>query len=177
MILCGVDPGLEVSGYAVVRVGSGPTESPPAGLGNSQSFHILDAGVCRTDPGADLPARLAQMDADFSELFERYDVDQVAIEKLYSHYKHPRTAVLMGHARGVIVCSAARRGIGVLDLAATQVKRYLTGNGRATKSQMQRAVANVFGLSQLPEPNDVADALAIAYCCAGQSVQQRQIPS
>ena len=70
-----------------------------------------------------------------------------------------------------------RRGIGVLDLAATQVKRYLTGNGRATKSQMQRAVANVFGLSQLPEPNDVADALAIAYCCAGQSVQQRQIPS
>ena len=73
--------------------------------------------------------------------------------------------------------SAARRGIGVLDLAATQVKRYLTGNGRATKSQMQWAVANVFGLSQLPEPNDVADALAMAYCGAGQLAQRREIPS
>lgn len=177
MILCGIDPGLEVSGYAVVRVNIAENGNPAVGLSDPRSFHIVDAGVCRTDPQADMPDRLAQIDADFTELFEQYAVDRVAIEQLYSHYKHPRTSVLMGHARGVIICCAARRGITVRDLAATQVKRYLTGNGRATKQQMQRAVANVFGLAQLPQPNDVADALAMAYCSAGQLDGRRRIPS
>ena len=152
MDVCGIDPGLETSGYAVVR------SAPGAGL------TILDAGVCRTDPDSGFAHRLVQIEGDFSELLEQWPVDVVAIEQLYSHYKHPRTAVLMGHARGVIVTAAARRHIEVRDFAATQVKKYLTGNGRASKAQMQRAVMSVYGLSSEPEPNDVADALAIAYC-------------
>ncbi len=88
----------------------------------------------------------------------------MALEKLYSHYDRPTTAILMGHARGVICLAAANGGIEVADYAATQVKKTLTGNGRAPKSQMQHAIQRELGLSTLPEPADVADALAIAFC-------------
>jgi len=161
MIICGVDPGLETCGYAVVRVEV------------SGAMSILDAGVCRTDTDVALTDRLNQIDVDFSELLAQWPIDRLAIEQLYSHYKHPRTAVLMGHARGVIIAVAARCGIAVTDVAATQVKKYLTGNGRASKRQMQQAVVNVYGLDKVPEPNDVADALAIAYCCIGQANANR----
>jgi crossover junction endodeoxyribonuclease RuvC len=97
----------------------------------------------------------------------------VAVEELYAHYKHPRTAILMGHARGVILLSAARLGIEVRSYAATRIKRYLTGNGRATKAQMQRAIQTALGLGTLPEPPDVADAMAIAMCCAGDISAKR----
>ena len=86
------------------------------------------------------------------------------MEELYSHYERPKTAIWMGHARGVLVMGAARAGLVVHHYAATQVKRVLTGNGRAPKSQMQLAVARQLGLAQPPEPPDVADALAIAIC-------------
>ena len=88
----------------------------------------------------------------------------MAIEQLYSHYARPRTAILMGHARGVICLAAAQAGIPVIHYASTQVKRILTGAGRADKSQMQRAIQRELGLPQLPEPADVADALAVALC-------------
>lgn len=153
MDVCGIDPGLETSGYAVVRSGGG------------DGLTILDAGVCRTDSTVELAGRLVQIEADFAALFEQWPVDVVAIEQLYSHYRHPRTAVLMGHARGVIVAGAARRGIEVRDFGATQVKKYLTGNGRAGKAQMQRAIMGAYGLARVPEPHDVADALAVAFCC------------
>jgi crossover junction endodeoxyribonuclease RuvC len=150
MDVCGIDPGLNTSGYAVVRAGG-------------QSLTILDAGVCRTPAAIGLQARLAQLDRDFSELFEAWPISSIALEQLYAHYKHPRTAILMGHARGVIIAAAARRGIEVCSYSATQVKRFLTGNGRASKVQMQRAVSQAYSLPHLPEPHDVADALALAF--------------
>jgi crossover junction endodeoxyribonuclease RuvC len=88
----------------------------------------------------------------------------MALEELYSHYKRPRTSILMGHARGVICLAAAQAGISVASYSATRIKKTLTGNGRATKPQMQRAVARELGLASPPEPHDVADALATALC-------------
>jgi crossover junction endodeoxyribonuclease RuvC len=88
----------------------------------------------------------------------------LACEELYAHYKHPRTAILMGHARGVILAAAARRGLQVVSIAATHVKKMLTGSGHAAKHQVQFAVAATLGLRQIPEPPDVADAIAIALC-------------
>ena len=88
----------------------------------------------------------------------------MALEQLYSHYERPRTAILMGHARGVICLAAAQAGIPVFHYAATQVKRILTGAGRAPKVQVQQAVQRELALPKLPEPPDVADALAIALC-------------
>jgi hypothetical protein len=91
-------------------------------------------------------------------LIATYRPRVLACEELYAHYRHPRTAILMGHARGVILAAAGRHGMAVLPLAATHVKKILTGSGRASKQQVQRAVANTLGLPALPGPHDVADA-------------------
>jgi crossover junction endodeoxyribonuclease RuvC len=96
----------------------------------------------------------------------------MAVEKLYAHYRHPRTAVMMGHARGAVLAVAARHEMEVRGYSATQVKRFLTGNGRATKGQMQKAVMRELGLSAIPEPADVADALAVALCCAHETASK-----
>jgi len=153
-VLCGIDPGLGVTGYALLQ-------------SNGDRPSVLDAGVCRFDPTLPLPARLAAVEHDISAILAEHRPRVVAVEQLYSHYNHPRTAILMGHARGVILLAAARLDIEVRSYSATRVKRYLTGNGRATKAQMQRAIRVTLGLLTLPEPADVADALAIALCCAG----------
>jgi crossover junction endodeoxyribonuclease RuvC len=92
--------------------------------------------------------------------------DVVAVEDLYSRYERPKTAILMGHARGVIVLACGLAGIPVQSFAATAVKRAMTGEGHAGKVQVQRAVAEVLGLADVPKPPDVADALAIAMTCA-----------
>ncbi len=153
MRICGIDPGLNTSGYAVLDA-DGPAVT------------VCDAGICRTQSQADLGQRLIQIEADFSSVFEQWRPTAVAVEQLYAHYKHPRTAVLMGHARGVMLVTAGRFGAEVRSYGATQVKRFLTGNGRAGKRQVQRAIMAALGLPKLPEPADVADALAIALAAA-----------
>lgn len=149
---------MQTTGYAAVRFRGAHPE-------------IVDAGVCRFDARRPLADRLAQIDADISAIFDEHAPSRVAVESLYAHYRHPRTAILMGHARGVILAAAARRGIEVDSYAATRVKRYITGRGRASKSQMQRAIQNILGLVELPEPDDLADALAIALCCGSERNQ------
>ncbi len=156
-VVCGIDPGLGVTGYAVLRRDDRVPGGGQAG--------ILDAGVCRFDPKTPLTERLVAVETDISAILTEHRPGAVAVEQLYSHYNHPRTAILMGHARGVILLAAARLGIEVRSYSATRIKRYLTGNGRATKAQMQRAIRTTLGLEALPEPADVADALAIALCC------------
>ncbi len=161
-VLCGIDPGLGTSGYAVIRTGGEGTA-------------VVDAGVCRFDPKLPLAERLVAIDHDISAILNEHHPEVVAVEQLYSHYNHPRTAILMGHARGVILLAAARLGIEVHSYSATRIKRYLTGNGRATKAQMQRAIQLTLGLLTIPEPADVADALAIALCLAGDNTPRSKI--
>jgi crossover junction endodeoxyribonuclease RuvC len=88
----------------------------------------------------------------------------LAIEELYSHYERPTTAILMGHARGVILLAAAKAGIPVQSYRATQIKKTITGNGHAPKWQIQEAIRRELNLPVVPDPPDVADALAIALC-------------
>lgn len=159
-VICGIDPGLGLTGYAVVRTADGG----PA---------ILDAGVCRFDATLSLPTRLAQVGEDVTSILTEHSPEFVAVEQLYAHYRHPRTAILMGHARGVILSAAARLGIEVRSYAATKIKRYLTGNGRASKTQMQRAIRRTLHLARPLDPPDVADALACALCCAGDIATER----
>ena len=147
----GVDPGLNITGYGILEIsGSRPV--------------IREAGVVRSRPRGTLEARLAEIHAGIREVLAAFHPSSMAVEQLYSHYKRPRTAILMGHARGVICLAAAQHQIQVHNYAATQVKKMLTGNGRAPKSQIQFAICREFGLSEIPEPADVADALAIALC-------------
>jgi crossover junction endodeoxyribonuclease RuvC len=154
-VVCGIDPGLGNTGYAVLRMHCG-TRS------------VIDAGVCRFDKRKPLAERLLDIERDVSSILNEHHPDFVAVEELYAHYKHPRTSILMGHARGVMLLCAAKMGIEVHSFAATRIKRYLTGNGRASKSQMQRAVQTTLGFADVPDPPDLADALAIALCCLDQ---------
>ncbi|MDX1944567.1 MAG: crossover junction endodeoxyribonuclease RuvC [Pirellulaceae bacterium] len=149
--ILGVDPGLNITGYAVI-------ERAPRGIA------LVEAGLIRGRSRGDLAARLAEVHAGLAEVIAGFSPAVVAIEELYSHYERPRTAILMGHARGVICLAAAQASLPVVSYAATQVKRMLTGNGRAPKSQVQQAICREFSLAAPPEPPDVADAMAIALC-------------
>ena len=153
MRICGVDPGLQVTGYGVIDLANGRTS-------------VVDAGTIKSDAGEELPIRLRQIYRDLCEVLDEHEPDILAVENVYSHYSHPQTAVVMAHARGMVLLAAAERDIEVRSFAATQIKRALTGNGRASKIQMQQAVRMSLGLDVVPEPHDVADALAIALCQA-----------
>jgi crossover junction endodeoxyribonuclease RuvC len=98
------------------------------------------------------------------EVVQEHKPELLALEQLFSHYERPRTAILMGHARGVICLAAAKCGVEVAHFEPTRVKKVMTGNGRASKSQIQLAVKAHLNLATIPEPADVADALAIAIC-------------
>lgn len=149
--ILGVDPGLNITGYGVLeRLGRG--------------WRLFEAGVVRGRSHGTLVGRLAEMHAGIRDVIESLHPSIMALEELYSHYDRPRTAILMGHARGVICLAAAQAGIAVASYPATQIKRVLTGSGRASKSQIQRAIQRELGLPELPAPADVADALAVALC-------------
>ena len=160
MRILGIDPGLQVCGYACID-----TEKLDSRLrGNDKQ--LVEAGVIRTKGSKALEPRLNQIAEDIDSLLTRFKPDVVAVEQLYSHYAHPRTAILMGHARGVILQRCAAAGIEVKSYGATRIKKCITGNGHASKEQMQRTIKTLLGLSAVPEPNDVADAIAAAMCCA-----------
>jgi len=155
MRILGIDPGLQLCGYAVVDARE-PQEK------------LLEAGVFRTDASSPIEFRLDQIAKDMYSLLERFKPNILAVEALYSHYVHPETAILMAHARGVILQTAAMAKIDVKSFAATRIKKAITGNGRASKAQMQRAIQSLLHLCELPEPADVADAIAAALCCANE---------
>lgn len=146
--LLGIDPGLGITGYAVLDI-------------TRQGPKLCEAGVLRGGEGS-LEARLVTLHQGLLEVIDLYHPQEMAVEQLYAHYKHPRTAIIMGHARGVILLAASLRSIPTFNYSATQVKKLITGAGRAGKDQIQRTVAQEMGLAAPPEPPDVADAMAIA---------------
>ena len=151
----GIDPGLRITGFGLVQVRPGCIE--PA---------LLEAGVIKLDPKQPVADRLLQLDTDLDQLIADTRPDRLAVEKIYAHYAHPRTAIIMAHARGVILLAAKRRGLLLVELGATEVKKAITGNGHASKQQIQRAIQTQFRLPEPPPPPPGADAIAIATCCA-----------
>lgn len=152
--ILGVDPGLRVTGYAVL-------EARPAGP------HVCEAGIVRSADGVsttDVALRVRCLYDGIVEVVEQFRPDVLCVEQLFAHYEHPRTAILMGHARGVILLAGAQHGVPVVSYPASRVKKTITGHGRASKEQMQHAILRELRLPRLPEPHDVADALAIALC-------------
>jgi crossover junction endodeoxyribonuclease RuvC len=149
--ILGVDPGLNVTGYGVLDVVDG-------------KLRLCEAGIVRSRSREPLSRRVASIHQGVAEVIAALRPTAMAIEELYSHYNRPRTAILMGHARGVICLAGAQAGIPVVHYSATQIKRILTGSGRAPKTQVQTAIRRELGLAAVPEPPDVADALAIALC-------------
>lgn len=153
MKIVGIDPGLQVCGYACLET-------------SQETDVLIEAGVIRTANGSVIEVKLNQIAKDIESLLKKFRPKIVAVEELYSHYTHPRTAILMGHARGVILQRCAEATVEVRSFSATRIKKSITGNGRASKEQVQRAIQAILSLPVLPEPNDVADAIAAALCCA-----------
>ena len=153
MRILGIDPGLQVCGYACLET-------------SSEEEKLVEAGVFRTSGGSAIETKLNQIAQDTESLMEKFKPDVVAVEELYSHYAHPKTAILMGHARGVILQRCAEAAVEVKSFSSTRVKKSITGNGRASKEQMQKTIQTLLSLPDVPEPADVADAIAVAICCA-----------
>jgi crossover junction endodeoxyribonuclease RuvC len=151
MRILGIDPGLKITGYGVVDFGLGQPK-------------LVDGGVIRLNAKTSLAERLVELEAELDKLLVEFKPDLCAVEQLYSHYSHPRTAILMGHARGVILLAAQRREIRIEQFSSNRIKKSVTGHGHAGKVQMQKAIQQFWRLKEPPQPPDVADALATALC-------------
>jgi crossover junction endodeoxyribonuclease RuvC len=153
-VYIGIDPGLGITGYGILECTSG-------------KIVIKEAGFIRTNRKTPMAERVAEIYEGLNEIIAEFKPAQVIIEDLYSHYRHPKTAIIMGHARGAVFLSAAKASLPVISYGATMIKKSLTGNGRASKLQVQRMVKSKLAMKKLPEPPDVADALAVALCHIG----------
>ena len=151
MRIIGVDPGLESTGYAVID-----------DLGRKQS--PVEGGVLRTKPSETLERRLLTIYQDIRSVLAELKPEVMAIEELHTRYQHGRTAILMGHARGVVCMAAAEAGLPVFHYAPARVKNLVTGSGRADKEQVQRAVAARLEMPGVTKNEHTADAFAIALC-------------
>lgn len=166
MRILGVDPGLEVTGYGVISVSDRASGSAP--------IRLLEAGIIKTGKRQGIAERLKEIHRSLEQVISEKSPDVLAIERLYTHYEHPVTAILMGHVRGVVCLLSGSHRIPLVSVAATHVKKSVTGKGSASKIQMQRMVQNILRLSVLPEPADVADALAVAITCGRQLGKDRR---
>ena len=148
MKILGIDPGLNITGYAVV-------ENKGAGI------KILEAGFIQTTSKEKIEKRLDKIYKSLHELINSLKPDALVLEKLYAHYRHPVTACLLGHVRGVICLLSAVENIPFFEYGSTRIKKSVVGKGHASKAQMQRMVEHILHLKE-PIQEDVADALAIA---------------
>lgn len=155
--ILGIDPGLNITGYGVIET-------------DGLKVRLVEAGVIRSRAKNTLPARVNEIYSGVREVLDSLNPDLMSLEQLFSHYSRPRTAILMGHARGAICLAAAQHALDVVHIEPTRVKKIMTGNGRASKAQMQSAVMAQLNLPSVPEPPDIADALAIAICASSVEI-------
>ncbi len=148
-LVLGLDPGLSRTGYAALQRAAGPPR-------------VRETGVLVTRARDGLGDRLLQLHRDVRDLVRELHPDVVVLEGLFVHHAYPQTAIVLGHARGVICLAAAEQGVEVMELAPSVVKRAVTGSGRASKIQVQVAVRTLLGLRRLSDSH-AADALALAY--------------
>jgi crossover junction endodeoxyribonuclease RuvC len=147
--ILGVDPGLEITGWGIIDAAG-------------RHLKLLEAGIIRTSPGHKLQDRLNRIYDNLISVIEDSSPEVAAIEKLYSHYKHPTTATLMGHVRGVAYLAIVKKKLALFEYPAKRVRKAVVGRGSATKEQVARMVQAYLTLKQPPDPLDVSDALALA---------------
>ena len=147
----GVDPGLNRTGYAILER-------------SARNPVLREGGVIRSTPSLSLVERVLELGRGLREVIDEFKPQVLAIEQVFSTTKFPKTAILMAHARGALLFVAADAGVPVVHYTPTQVKRLLTGSGHASKEQIQHAIRHELNLDRVLEPNDVADAFAVALC-------------
>ena len=162
MRILGIDPGLRITGYGAIDAAAGVHP------------RLIEAGIIAPAVRAPLEHRLGQLHAELCAAIVATRPDVMVVEELWTAYKNPSTAVLMGHARGVLCLAAFANGVRVRHLAHSSVKRALTGSGAARKEQVKRMVMLHLSLTTVPQPDDVSDALALALALANiETVETR----
>ena len=150
LIILGIDPGYAIVGYGVIEY-------------KNNHFKVLDFGAITTQAHTDFNDRLYHIYSGLTNLVEIYKPDAMAIEELFFN-NNAKTALTVGQARGVIILAAVQKKVPIFEYTPLQVKQALTGYGRASKGQIQQMMKSMLGLNEIPKPDDVADALAIAVC-------------
>lgn len=151
MRILGIDPGLGTTGYGIIE---------------DKTLKLIEAGIIRTQSNTPIQSRIKKIFDSVAEIIQEHKPDVLVLEKIYSHYKHPTTAILMGHARSVVCLVCGIHNVKLVNYPSTRIKKIITGNGHASKQQVQRMVQNLLNLKKPPEPVDISDALAMAisYC-------------
>lgn len=150
-ITLGIDPGTARLGYGLIRGGLHP--------------QLIDAGVIETWPDEPMPSRLVTLYEGVQELLTEFQPDVLAIEQLF-FARNVTTAITVGQARGVVILAAAQADVPVSEFTPSEIKHAIAGYGKADKPQMQEMVRMILNLTSVPQPDDAADALAVAICHA-----------
>lgn len=150
MIVIGIDPGLAIVGFGVIQK-------------DGNNITPVSYGCIRTPSGKQVPDRLLEIYNETCELFDKYNPECIAIERLFFN-KNVTTAMSVSEARGVVLLAAKQRDIPVYEYTPLQVKKGITGSGKADKKQMQEMIKSILNLDEIPKPDDAADGLSIALC-------------
>ncbi|MCK5125404.1 MAG: crossover junction endodeoxyribonuclease RuvC [candidate division Zixibacteria bacterium] len=155
MLVLGIDPGLRITGYGLVEF-------------RSDRVFLIEGGVVRSEAKDSMTNRVGAIFNGIDEVIKEFKPDVMAMEEIYSHIKHPKTAIIMAQARGAILAAAFQSGLDVTSYPATTIKSSLTGNGRAKKEQLREMVFRMLHCTGKLEPVDTYDALAAALCHINQ---------
>lgn len=153
MKILGIDPGLRITGYGCIEI-------------HKKNITIIEAGAIKLNIKENISFRLEELHRNITEVICDLTPNIIAIETIFTHPKRVTAATILGYARGVLLLAGQQASLPLLELTPATVKKAIAGNGRATKEQMQLAVANILRLPEPPQPTDVADALAIAITAA-----------
>lgn len=157
MKILGIDPGTATTGFGIITKKQG-------------ALTAIDYGVISTSKKLDMHLRLNIIYQDLSELITHHKPDLIAVEKLF-FVKNITTGISVGQARGVVLLTAAQADLSLLEFTPLQVKQAVTGYGQASKKQIQEMVTKILKLPSLPQPDDAADALAIAICASSNRLK------
>lgn len=161
MIILGIDPGYAIVGYGVIKYEGG-------------KMSVVDYGKITTEANIPLSKRLKLIYDSLTHLIETFKPDVVAVEELFFN-SNVKTAIAVGHARGVIILAAANKNLKIAEYTPLQIKQAVVGYGRADKNQVQQMVKMFLKLKEVPKPDDTADALAVAICHANSSALSNQL--
>jgi len=152
MIILGIDPGTATTGYGVIKK-------------SSDKLKAVDYGCIKTEAKLPTAQRLKEIDQQLAKIIKKYKPRKIAVEDIF-FFKNLKTAVVVSQARGIALARAARMKVPVIEHTPLEVKQAVTSYGRADKRQVQEMVKLLLNLKEIPKPDDAADALAVAICCA-----------
>jgi len=155
MRVLGVDPGLRIAGYGCIDYDR-----------TNNNTQLIEGGAIRLDPKQSVSFRLSQLYCDLQEIISDTNPELIAVETIFTHSRQVATATILGHARGVILLAGEQASLPLVEITPAEIKKSMTGNGRATKVQIGHAVTSMLDLQKPPDPPDVSDALAIAITAA-----------